>query len=106
MSGREKARKNLEMAGLFDKDSDYGGMIGEAVMKLVNTHFDEGHSGISHEYVLMVFNKVVRGHALTRKFWDERKAELDKFAEDNMGDNMGDPWNSEIIEEIIGKRPE
>ncbi len=42
MSERENAKKNLEMAGLLDKDSDYGGMIGEAVLKLIDTHFDEG----------------------------------------------------------------
>lgn len=101
MSVREDARINLEMAGFFDKDSDYGGMLGEAVMKLVNTHFDEGHSGMSHEYTLMLFNKVVRGQALTAKFWDYKKAELDKFAQEN----MGEPWQEKLIIEMIGERP-
>lgn len=102
MSVREDAKLNLEMAGLFNKDSDYGGMIGDAVMKLVNTHFDEGHSGFSHEMALAVFNKVVRGHALTKEFWDLKKSEMDRFAMEN----MGEPWKPELLTEMLGKRPE
>ena len=101
MSERENAKKNLEMAGLLDKDSDYGGMIGKAVLKLIDTHFDEGHSGMSHEYTLMIFNKVVRGQALTGKYWDMRKEELDKLAQEI----MGEPWKDSLVEEMIGKRP-
>lgn len=102
MSVREDAKLNLEMAGLFNKDSDYGGMIGEAVMKLVNTHLDEGHSGFSHSLALHIFNKVIKGEALTTKYYDMKKAELEKFAQEN----MGAPWKTEIMEEMIGKRPE
>ncbi len=101
MSQREDARKNLEMAGLFDKDSAYSGMLGEAVMKLINTHLDEGHSGMSHEYAVQIFNKVVRGHALTAKYWDWKKEELEKFAQENMGMS----WKDELTTEMIGERP-
>lgn len=101
MGVRNDARKNLEMAGLFDKDSDYGGMLGEAVMKLVDVHCDEGHSGMSHEYTLHLFNKVIKGHALTAKYWDFKKQELEKFAMQN----MGEPWKPEILEEMLGPRP-
>lgn len=101
MSVREDAKQNLEMAGLFKKDSDYGGMIGEAVMKLVNTHLDEGHSGMSHKLALHLFNKVINGQALTKEYWDLKKSELDKFAQEN----MGEPWKEELILEMIGPRP-
>lgn len=101
MSMREDARRNLELAGLFDKDSDYDGMLGEAVMKLVNTHLDEGHSGMSHVYTLHLFNKVIKGHALTAKFWDERRKSLEEFAMRE----MGEPWKPEILEEMLGPRP-
>lgn len=101
MSLREEAKRNLELAGLFNKDSDYGGMIGEAVMKLVNCHLDEGHSGFSHELTLHIFNKVIKGQALTAKFWDERKKQLDDFAKEN----MGEPWKDFLIKEMIGERP-
>lgn len=102
MSVREDAKKNLEMAGLFKKDSDYGGMIGDAVMKLVNTHLSEGHSGFSHEMSLHIFNKVIKGQALTKEYWDLKKAELDKFALEN----MGEPWKPAMILEMLGERPQ
>jgi hypothetical protein len=101
MSVKEEAKRNLELAGLFDKDSDYGGMLGHAVMKLVEAHCSEGHSGFSHELTLQIFNKVIKGHALTAKYWDERKEFMEKFAEEN----MGEPWKPELMEEMIGPRP-
>lgn len=102
MSQREDARRNLELAGLFEKDSDYDGMLGHAVMKLVDAHFDQGHSGFSHEITLRIFEKVVRGNALTARYWDEKKAELDKFAVEN----MGKPWKAELVLEMLGPRPQ
>ena len=38
----EFAKKELELAGLFDKDSDYNGMIGGAVLKMVKDFADGG----------------------------------------------------------------
>jgi len=61
----EHAKSELTRAGLFDKDSDYAGMVGNAVMKLVEAHASEGHSGFSSSYVLMIFNLVVNFKALT-----------------------------------------
>ena len=59
------AESELRRAGLFDKDSDYGGMVGEAVMKLVKVHAEEGHSGFSHGLTLQVFNLVANFKTLT-----------------------------------------
>jgi hypothetical protein len=53
------AEAELRRAGLFDKDSDYGGMLGEAVMALVRTHSEQGHSGQSHAMTVAIFNRVV-----------------------------------------------
>lgn len=102
MSVREDVRKNLEMAGLFKDDSDYDGMIGRAVMKLANCHCDEGHSVLSHEITIRIFNEVINGKALTKEYWDMKKKELTDFAMEN----MGKPWGESIIEEMIGRRPE
>ena len=102
MSERENAKRNLELAGLLDKYSDYGGMLGEAVMRLIDMHFNEGHSGSSHAMAVELFYRVAKGQALTAEYWDERKAELDKFAKEN----MGEPWKEFLVEEMIGKRPE
>ena len=54
----DHAKKEISLAGLFDKDSDYGGMIGEAVMELIDTFAKQGHSGFSAQLTLAVFNKV------------------------------------------------
>lgn len=52
------ARKELEDAGLFDRDSDYSGMIGESVMELLKTFSSQGHSGGSVSIVLSLFNRL------------------------------------------------
>lgn len=58
MSLVEHAKKELELAGMFDKDSDYGGAIGESVLELVEIFAKQGHSGFSAMLTLELFNKV------------------------------------------------
>lgn len=60
----EHAKRELELAGLFAKDSDYDGMLGEAVLRLVECHAKEGHSGMSHSMALSIFNRVANFKAL------------------------------------------
>ena len=52
------AKKELELAGLFDKDSDYNGMLGNALMELIKVFSDQGHSGMSASIVRSLFNKI------------------------------------------------
>ena len=59
------AERELRLAGLFDEDSDYGSMLGEAVMELVKVFADQNHSGLSATLVLNIFNKVARCKPLT-----------------------------------------
>lgn len=59
------AKKEMEIAGLFDKDSDYGGMLGDAVMKMIKVFADEGHSGFSAGMAINIFEKVARFEPLT-----------------------------------------
>jgi len=54
----EYAKKELELAGWFKKDGMYDGMIGTAVMELVEKFSKQGHSGYSANLVLQLFNKV------------------------------------------------
>ena len=60
MSLTEFAKQELEAAGLFDKDSDYGGMLGEAVLDLIETFSEQGHSGASAAMTASLFNKLSR----------------------------------------------
>jgi len=59
------ARYELQAAGLFDADSNYGGMIGEAVMALVEVFAEQGHSGFSASMTLDIFNTVASFKPLT-----------------------------------------
>jgi hypothetical protein len=59
------AKSELERAGFFDKDSDYGGLLGEAVMKLIKVFADEGHSGMSAPLAIRIFERVARFEPLT-----------------------------------------
>ena len=52
------AKGELEREGLFDKDADYGGMIGKAVMELVEVFEKQGHSGFSASMVIELFEKL------------------------------------------------
>ncbi len=65
MSLVEHARHELKAAGLFDEDSDYGGMLGQAVLELVEKFAAQGHSGFSAQMTLTVFDRVARFKTLT-----------------------------------------
>jgi hypothetical protein len=52
------AERELREAGLFDKDSDYEGKLGHAVMELVRVFAKQGHSGFSARQVIRIFSSV------------------------------------------------
>lgn len=66
MSLKEHAKYELEKVGLFDKDSDYGGMIGKAVMELIEKFSEQGHSEFSAMQVLAIFNKLASFKPLSK----------------------------------------
>lgn len=59
------ARQELELAGLFDKDSNYDGMLGEAALELVKVFAKQGHSGMSASIVTSLVEKLMRYQPLT-----------------------------------------
>lgn len=65
MSLVEHAERELKLAGLFDDNSDYGGMLGDAVLKMVKIFAEEGHSGCSAHLAIDIFNKLARFKTLT-----------------------------------------
>jgi hypothetical protein len=59
MSGLlDYATEEVTRAGLLAPDSDYDGMLGQAVLELVKVFADQGHSGMSAQLTLMIFGKV------------------------------------------------
>ena len=60
MSLIKYAERELRLAGFFDKDSDYEGALGKAVMELIEVFSKQGHSGFSANRVVSLFEKVAR----------------------------------------------
>lgn len=54
----DHAKMELEIAGYFDQDSDYGGMLANAVMELMEVFSNQGHSGMSAAMTLELFSKL------------------------------------------------
>jgi len=61
----EFAQSEINRAGLQSKDSDYDGMIGNAVMELVEVFAKQGHSGFSAGWVLNTFSKLANFKPIT-----------------------------------------
>lgn len=59
------AKNELQLAGLFDEDSDYNGALGKAVLELVKVFAKQGHSGFSAAMTLKLFNEVANYKPLT-----------------------------------------
>lgn len=85
----------LHLQGLFDKDSDYNGMLGTSVMELIKLFSSQGHSGGSAAATIYLFNKLAKFEplsALTNDpdewvevgygMWQNRR-KGDAFSEDN-----------------------
>jgi len=56
----DHATEQLTKAGLFDKDSDYEGELGNGVLELITTFAGQGHSGYSAELTIQLFEKLAR----------------------------------------------
>jgi len=65
MSLKEHAQRELTLACLFDKDSDYEGMLGEAVMRMIEVFSAEKHSGSSAAQTINIFKRVANYECLT-----------------------------------------
>lgn len=61
----EHAEREMKLAGLDKPESAYGGMLYDAVIKMVKVHSEEGHSGGSHEATMAIFNRVINFKTLT-----------------------------------------
>lgn len=61
----DHAQRELRLAGLLDEDSDYGGMLGKAVLDLVETFEGSGHSGYSAAVTIDLFSRVAAYQVLS-----------------------------------------
>jgi hypothetical protein len=84
------AREELTRAGLFDADSDYDGMLGRAVLELVEKFAAQGHSGASAYMVIDLTQRLVSFEPLTPLTSDPQ--EWQHIAESMVG--QPDLWQS------------
>ncbi len=61
----EHTKDELERAGLFDEDSDYGGMLADAVMAIMKVFAKQGHSGFSAAMCRELFHRLSNFETLT-----------------------------------------
>lgn len=99
MSLREHAEREVKLAGLLDKDSDYDGMLGEAVIELADVFGKQGHSGFSAMLTLSIFEKVARFQNLTPltsdpKEWTKVTDDLwqNKRNSEAFSEDAGETW--------------
>lgn len=82
----EHAKREMALAGLYDKDADYDGMVAAQVERLVKVMSGHGHSGGSHAMTLAVFNEVIKHknlspitddpatwHKVDKSMWQSRR---------------------------------
>jgi hypothetical protein len=61
----QHAKRELQLAGLFDQDSDYEGMTGTAVYEIIKAFAQQGHSGSSAEITTDIVLRLMRYQPLT-----------------------------------------
>lgn len=59
------AERELRLAGFYDEDSAYGGMLPEGIIKVIETFSEEGHSGGSAAISIALLNKLLNYEPLT-----------------------------------------
>lgn len=93
----DHAQRELELAGLFDKDADYGGATGAAVIELMEVFAKQGHSGGSAMLVRELFSKLSAFENLT-PITDNPEDWIDRTQE------SGEPmWQSKRNPKIFSK---
>jgi hypothetical protein len=58
MTRHEFFKKRLEMLGVYDKDADYGGLLGQWVEELSEVFSKQRHSGMSAVLTLQLFTEL------------------------------------------------
>lgn len=79
MNYNQFAKEYLEDVGAYDKDGNYGGMLGGAIMKLVEAFSGEGHSGMSAHITNEAFYDLNNAYSSTGKYKEKRSKIWDRF---------------------------
>ena len=93
MNSHNFAEKWLRREGLFDEDSDYGGLLGKCALEVVEFMAKQGHSGGSMFALMEILKAIYQAydnekHPLWIEYWnsDEGKALIYQFGGKEDGD--------------------
>ena len=107
------AKEELRRAGLFDKDSDYGGMLGDAVMKMIKLFDEENHSGASASRAIALFSRLAKFEPLTpltgnNDEWNKAGSNLwqNKRCSSVFRERVDGAWRAYNIDGIVWRDPE
>lgn len=75
------AKRELELAGMYDADADYGGALAPHILDLIKLFASEGHSGGSAAVTIGVFERLARFKTLSPLTDD-----LEEWMQVEMGD--------------------
>jgi len=100
------AKDQLQKAGLFDKDSDYNGMIGKSILELIQTFSNQNHSGYSAPLIIDLFTKLasfepivpIANPLLTGAYED-----ISKFSNEPIGKSLQSTEISSMFSNDYGK---
>ncbi len=71
MNRHELFIKRLNELGMYDKDSDYDGMIGRAIEELSEVFAKQGHSGMSATVTTQLFYQLMQEYSNPfSKMWE------------------------------------
>lgn len=92
------AENELRLAGFFDEDADYNGMIPAAVLELLRVFENQGHSGASAAITAFLFNKLAKYEPLTPLTYGP-----DEWV-DHTEENGGEPlWQNKRKSSVFSK---
>lgn len=94
----EHAKRELEIAGLTENDSDYNGLIAEAVLELAKVFDKQGHSGMSANLTADLFSKLAKHETISPLTgedyeWDD----ISRYSDDSNSPRYQNNRNSAVF---------
>jgi len=100
----EHTKDELERAGLFDEDSDYGGMLADSVLAIMKVFAKQGHSGFSAQMCRELFHRLSNFETLTPITSDpEEWQDISEIAGGEKGQMWQNKRNPAIFSDDGGK---
>jgi hypothetical protein len=113
------AERELRLAGWYEEKSVYGGLVPEAIMKMLDSFAEEGHSGYSAPLVISIFRQLAMFKPLgpitgedhewneldyedELKYQNNRDSRIFKQADGSCTFNEGIVFNGDIGGEFTG----